>query len=310
MAFNLVHYSQQDPQWKNNTIGGGPDTIGYIGCALTCVAMYSSGWGFTETPATLNKKLTANGGYVDEAIVWGAISKFYPKIKSTGLTICKTNTDAPISQIDAYMAAGQPVIVEVDFSPSAGLQTHWVVLYAKQGNDYLMLDPWPYPTDTQAVTLMSRFSHGQTLARTIKAIAWYQYSASTPAPGGSTGGSDTDYSTARPGSDRPGHPSDSHCNGRNQTPYTGLAGFHCKLCRTARGPVERHRSQSGRANKDRPEQSVDLRARPTGTPGICRGVAGSKCGDYAINANTDTTTCPHASVYTYYHPQARSRPTW
>ena len=87
------------------------------------------------------------------------------------------------------MAAGQPVIVEVDFSPAAGLQTHWVVLYAKQGNDYLMLDPWPYPTDTQAVTLMSRFSHGQTLARSIKAIAWYQYSTSTPAPGGSSGGS-------------------------------------------------------------------------------------------------------------------------
>ncbi len=191
MAFNLVHYSQQDPQWKNNTIGGGPDTIGYIGCALTCVAMYSSGWGFTETPGTLNKKLTSNGGYVDEAIVWGAISKFYPQIKSTGLTICKTNTDAPLSQIDASMAAGQPVIVEVDFSPAAGLQTHWVVLYAKQGNDYLMLDPWPYPTDTQAVTVMSRFSHGQTLARTIKAIAWYQYSASgsTPLPPSSTGGS-------------------------------------------------------------------------------------------------------------------------
>ena len=191
MAFNLVRYSQQDPQWKNNTIGGGPDTIGYIGCALTCVAMYSSGWGFTETPGTLNKKLTANGGYVDEAIVWGAISKFYPQIKSTGLTICKTNTDAPISQIDASVAAGQPVIVEVDFSPAAGLQTHWVVLYAKQGNDYLMLDPWPYPTDTQAVTLMSRFSHGQTLARSIKAIAWYQFSASgsAPVPPSSTGGS-------------------------------------------------------------------------------------------------------------------------
>jgi len=88
MAFNLVRYSQQDPQWKNKVIGGGPDTIGYIGCAMTCVAMYSSGWGFTETPGTLNQKLTASGGYVDEAIVWGAISKYYPKIKSTGLTLC------------------------------------------------------------------------------------------------------------------------------------------------------------------------------------------------------------------------------
>src|ERR1700690_3367288 len=188
MAFNLVHYSQQDPQWKNNQIDGGPDTIGYIGCAMTCVAMYSSGWGFTETPGTLNQKLSANGGYINEAIVWGAISKFYPKIKSTGLTLC-ANTDAPISQITASLASGQPVIVEVDFSPAAGLQTHWVLLYASQGNDFLMLDPWPYPSDTQPVTLMSRFSHGQTLQRTIKAVAWYQYSTNAPVPAPTPGGS-------------------------------------------------------------------------------------------------------------------------
>jgi len=191
MAFNLVRYSQQDPQWKNDKIGGGPDTIGYIGCALSCVAMYSSGWGYAETPGTLNKKLTANGGYVDEAIVWSAVSKFHPEIKNTGLTLCM-NTDAPLAQIDASLAAGQPVIVEVDHSPEAGLQTHWVVLYAKQGNDYLMLDPWPYPSDTSAVTLMSRYAMGKPLVHAIKAVAWYQTSAAgttpAPAPGGSTGG--------------------------------------------------------------------------------------------------------------------------
>src|SRR5512140_3481099 len=98
MAFNLVRYSQQDPAWKNNKIGRGPDTIGYIGCALTCVAMYSSGWGFTEIPATLNLKLTSHGGFVDEAIVWGAITQFHPHLRSTGLTLC-SNIDAPLAQI-------------------------------------------------------------------------------------------------------------------------------------------------------------------------------------------------------------------
>ena len=187
MAFSIVRYSQQDPQWKNNIIGGGPDTIGFVGCALTSVAMYSSGWGYSETPDTLNQKLNANGGYINEAIVWGAVSKIHSQIKSNGLTLC-TNSDAPIAQINASLAAGQPVIVEVDFSPAAGLQTHWVVLYAQQGNDYLMLDPWPYPPDSQNVTLMSRFSQGLSLQRTIKAVAWYQSTASgtvpTPPPGG------------------------------------------------------------------------------------------------------------------------------
>src|SRR5512142_2346694 len=181
MAFNLVRYSQQDPAWRDNLLANGPDTIGYIGCALTCVAMYSSGWGYTETPATLNLKLRSHGGYVHEAIVWGAITQFHPQIHSTGLTLCMT-TDAPLAQIDASVAAGQPVIVEVDYSPQAGLQTHWLLVYGKQGDDYLIQDPWPCPPETQPVTLLSRYAHGQPLKRTIKAVAWYECSAGTPVP--------------------------------------------------------------------------------------------------------------------------------
>jgi hypothetical protein len=181
MPFNLVRYSQQDPAWKNNKIGGGPDTIGYIGCALTSLAMYASGWGFTETPATLNLKLNSVGGFVDEAIVWGAITKFHPQIQNKGLTLCM-NTDAPLAQIDSYLAAGEPVIVEVDYSPAAGLQTHWVVMYAKQGGDYLIQDPWPCPPETQAVSLLSRYAQGKPLIRSIKAVAWYQTGVSVPVP--------------------------------------------------------------------------------------------------------------------------------
>jgi hypothetical protein len=151
--------------------------------------MYSSGWGFAETPATLNQKLTADGGITsDELLVWSAISKLYPQIQSTGLTIC-TNTDAPISQINASLTAGQPVIVEVDYSPDAGLQTHWVLLYAQQGNDYLIQDPFPFPPETTSVTLMTRFSQGQPLQRAIKAVAWYKCSAGTSASSGTSSGS-------------------------------------------------------------------------------------------------------------------------
>jgi hypothetical protein len=179
MGFNLVRYSQQDPQWKNTPIGPGPDTIGYIGCALTCISMYLSGWGYPETPATLNQKMNAHGGFTpDELLIWGAVSNFYPQVKCVGLNVYNGTVDAPIAQIDASIAAGNPVIVEVDYSPAAGLQTHWVLLYAKQGNDYLMQDPYPNPPETNQVTLMSRFSQGQPLQRAIKAIVWYQTSAS------------------------------------------------------------------------------------------------------------------------------------
>jgi hypothetical protein len=191
MAFNLVRYSQQDPQWKDVKIGHGPDTIGYVGCALTSLAMYSSSWGFTETPATLNQKLTANGGITsDEALVWSAISRLYPQIQSTGLSIC-TNTDAPIQQINTSLLVGQPVVVEVDYAPDAGLQTHWVLLFAQQGNDYLIQDPWPFPSETTPVTLMTRFAHGQSLQRAIKAVAWYTCSSINSIPSGTSSGSTT-----------------------------------------------------------------------------------------------------------------------
>jgi hypothetical protein len=60
---------------------------------------------------------------------------------------CETG-DAPLGQIDAALAAGQPVIVRVDASPNPGLQWHYVLLYARKGDDYLMLDPWPYKPGT------------------------------------------------------------------------------------------------------------------------------------------------------------------
>lgn len=179
MAFSLIRYSQQDPRWKDIELGSGPDSIGYFGCALTSVAMLSSGWGFTETPLTLNQKLKANGGFVHEAIVWAGITQIYPALRNTGLTL-STNPPAPISQINSSLASGQPVILEVDFSPAPGLQTHWIVAYAPFGSDYLILDPWPYPSDTGQVTLLSRFSHGRPLASAIKAVAWYECDAGAP----------------------------------------------------------------------------------------------------------------------------------
>ncbi|HTP00242.1 MAG TPA: hypothetical protein VMJ64_02630, partial [Anaerolineales bacterium] len=149
--------------------------------ALTSLAMYATGWGYTETPATLNLKLKSAGGFVNEAIVWGAITKFHPQIQNKGLTLCM-DTEAPLALIDGYLAAGEPVIVEVDYSPAAGLQSHWVLVYARQNGDYLIQDPWPSPPETGPITLLSRFAQGRPLAHAIKAVAWYQTGATVPVP--------------------------------------------------------------------------------------------------------------------------------
>jgi len=176
MTFQLVYYSQQDPKWKQDILGFGDpgDTIGYVGCALTSVAMLICGHGFIETPKNLNQKLKNVNGFASAGIRWGAVSQIYPQINMKSFISC-ASTDAPLAQIDASIAAGQPVIVMVDSTPAPGLSTHWVVLYAKEGNDYLMLDPWPYQTDINKKTyLMPRYSQGRSLKRSIMHVIIYE----------------------------------------------------------------------------------------------------------------------------------------
>ncbi|NWG06939.1 MAG: SH3 domain-containing protein [Chloroflexi bacterium] len=182
MAFQLVNYSQQDPKWKSDRLGFGDsgDTIGYVGCALTATAMLLSGHGYPETPKTLNKKLQDVGGFVGAAIVWAAVSKIHPNVTLKAYIPCSTS-DAPLAQIDASIAAGQPVIVQVDSSPASGIQTHWVVLYERKAGDYLMLDPWPYPSITgKEDYLMNRYAQGKSLKRAISHVILYEAYGSGP----------------------------------------------------------------------------------------------------------------------------------
>jgi len=176
MAFNLVYLSQQDPQWKNDTLGFATDpkeTIGYVGCALTSVSMLLSGYGFTETPGTLNQKMKDRQGFVGSGIRWDVVSQVHPQVKLQANIRCET-TDAPLGQIDAALNAGQPVIVRVDASPNPGLQWHYVLLYGRKGDDYLMLDPWPYkPGSASEDLMMKRYSQGRPLKQAIQQVLLY-----------------------------------------------------------------------------------------------------------------------------------------
>jgi hypothetical protein len=176
MAFNLVYLSQQDPQWKNDALGFATDpkeTIGYVGCALTSVSMLLSGYGFSETPQSLNQKLKARQGFVGSGIRWDVVSQIHAEVKLQTNIRCETS-DAPLGQIDAALNAGQPVVVRVDASPNPGLQWHYVLLYARKGDDYLMLDPWPYkPGTTSEDLMMKRYSQGRPLKQAIQQVLLY-----------------------------------------------------------------------------------------------------------------------------------------
>ncbi len=177
MPFNLVYYSQNDPKWKSDRLGFGTqesETIGYVGCALTSVAMTLSGHGFVITPKDLNQKLKDINGFAGSGIRWSSVPQLFPQVRLNSIIKCN-DTPAPLAQIDAALAAGQPAVICVDSTPAEGLLTHYVVLIARKGDDYLMLDPWPYQTDPNKETyLMPRYSQGKTLTRAIFQIVLFE----------------------------------------------------------------------------------------------------------------------------------------
>lgn len=186
MAYSSNTISQQDPAWKNQKLGFSNNKIGPYGCTLTCLTILVNGFGKQETPATMNAKLKALGrgsGFIDDLVVWGGLPVLYPEFSLRKVTLCRKDSQrAPLDEIDAALARGQAVLVELDRSPAAGIQNHWVVLYKKEGNDYLMNDPWTYPVDRGETKLATRYAFGRSLAKIITAVVWYEMEGTAPPP--------------------------------------------------------------------------------------------------------------------------------
>ncbi|HEY3311042.1 MAG TPA: C39 family peptidase [Anaerolineales bacterium] len=151
----ITQYSQTDPQWKSNLLGfDKTSTIGGYGCLLTSMAMVATGYGASGlTPAALNDKMKAiNGFQAGTAYIIGwMIGNVVPGM-SLDYRSCP-GVPAPLAEIDANLAQGRPAIIEVDWSPAAGVQTHYMVVYGKDGNDYQVYDPYPYPTTSGQIKL-------------------------------------------------------------------------------------------------------------------------------------------------------------
>lgn len=184
MAYSPNQISQQDPRWKNEKLGFKNSKIGPYGCALTSLTMLVNGFGENETPASLNEKLKGLGrgnGFIDDMVVWGGLPVLFPDFSLRKVYLCREDAKpAPLAEIDAALARGQAVLVELDRSPAPGIQNHWVVLYKKVGNDYLMNDPWSYPTDEGQTKLAPRYAGGRPLKKVITAVVWYENATTAP----------------------------------------------------------------------------------------------------------------------------------
>lgn len=147
----IKQFSQTDPAWKNKLLGFDKTaTIGGYGCLLTSFAMCATHYGAEDlNPDTLNEKMKAVGGFQAGTafIIGGALGSVVP-----GMSV-DYRKGAPLTEMDASLAQGRPVILEVDWSPQPGLQTHYMVVYAKDGSDYLVYDPYPFPVKNGEIKL-------------------------------------------------------------------------------------------------------------------------------------------------------------
>ena len=123
------YYNQRDAQWGNQTIGLSSETMREVGCLITSVAMITSHYGKSLKPgdiAASNNPFWGNTAYMNLS-TWSV----------NGVTVSRTRLGSSLSKIDEELSSGRPVIVGIYGGPD-----HFLVITRKDGDDYLMNDPF------------------------------------------------------------------------------------------------------------------------------------------------------------------------
>jgi hypothetical protein len=173
--FKTQNLYQNDEKWKNTKLGNSNETIGGWGCLLTSVTMMLNGMGYSETPETVNEKMKANGGFQGAFFIPSVLPYVFPNVQYKNMQPCESSP-APVGSIDTAIAAGKPVILQVDWNKQAGIQTHFVLVKEKKDDDYVIYDPYKYGGDgpSKEVLLTKRYKYnGATLATEISAALWF-----------------------------------------------------------------------------------------------------------------------------------------
>src|SRR6266508_6286152 len=183
--FKTQNLYQNDEKWKSIKLGTSNETIGSWGCLLTSVTMMLNGIGYNETPETVNEKMKKAGGFQGALFMPSVLPYVWSNCLYRDMQPCESSVP-PIPQIDAAIAAGKPVILQVDWNKQQGTQTHFVLIKEKKGNDYVLYDPYKYSGDgpNKEGLLTSRYKYnGAKLESEISAVLWFDsYGTELPEP--------------------------------------------------------------------------------------------------------------------------------
>ncbi len=127
---NGWYFSQRDPRWCKQYVGGSNLTIGEVGCYLTSVAMVHKKHGASTSPAIVG----ANRNYF-----FSSTALMLTPPAPSGYTY-KRYDYFTINTIDAELSANRPVIVHV--KTNNGWGGHFIVLFSGSDGSYTMHDPW------------------------------------------------------------------------------------------------------------------------------------------------------------------------
>ncbi len=171
------HFSQRDPRWSNIPLAnlGGAPTIGRWGCMMTCLTMTANTHGHATTPDQFNRDMVARGGFVNGYFTrWDALSVVYPDIAFEGKV--DLGQGDLISKIDDFLLRQRPVPVLVDNTPQTAysdVDQHWVLVVGRNGNDFLINDP--YPLTPEPISLLGRYGRaGGTLTDAVRSALFYR----------------------------------------------------------------------------------------------------------------------------------------
>jgi hypothetical protein len=173
--FKTQNLYQNDEKWKSVKLGNSSETIGGWGCLLTSATMMLNGIGYTETPETVNEKMRKAGGFQGAFFIPSVLPYIWPNCAYRDMQSCESYP-APIAQVDQAIAAGKPVILQVDWNQQVGVQTHFVLVKEKKGDDYVIYDPYKYGGDApgKEVLLTKRYKfNGARLETEISAVLWF-----------------------------------------------------------------------------------------------------------------------------------------
>lgn len=142
-VFDYKDWKQFDPRWGNMFIGS--KTIADVGCLATSMSIFLVGSGATAQrylnndfdPGIFVQEMKNNGGFLDNNLVWGTVTKLYPtfKYKSDNKNFGSLNLTAQSIAVTNHRNLGNYIILGVRGNG------HYVAADYGTGDDVYICDP-------------------------------------------------------------------------------------------------------------------------------------------------------------------------